>query len=264
METRAFSFMNVPIRSEKPRETGITMMVDMGLGVAKQRDILDIGGAYIDLGKIAVGLSGVISERLVKEKIKLYSDYQVETFIGGQFLEYGIYHQGLKVAHKYFEEAKRLGFKVIEVSDNNLEITLEEKFELIRMGREDFGLKILGEVGTKTEVTSSDAMVRDIENCLSAGAWKVFVEAAELVDKTDGSLLVEVIDAIVKAIGFKEIIFELPGPWISNVRTCDIHDMQVFLFSQFGPEINVANVSPDDIMELETLRMGVGSVLDKS
>jgi len=258
MEDMAFEFMKIAHRAKKPRESGLTMMIDWGMGVKKQRDLLDIAGPYIDIAKIAVGLSGIISERVLKEKIKVYNESQVDAFIGGQFLEYGIFHQGMEIAQRYFEEAKRLGFKIIEVSDNNLDISPEDKFELIRMGRHDFDLKILGEVGSKKEITSAEDMVVDIKSCLAAGSWKVFVEGAEFTSKSDGTLLVDVIEGVTKGVNLKDILFELPGRWISNVHGCGIHDMEVFLIEQFGPEINIANVAPEEILELETLRTGVG------
>ncbi len=258
MEQTPFRFMNIPHRPEKPRDTGITMMIDWGMGVAQQRDILDIAGVYIDIAKIAVGLSGIISERVLTEKIAAYADYRVSAFIGGQFLEYGVYHQGMEIAKRYYEEARRVGFEYVEVSDNNLEISPEDKYELVRMGVEDFGLKILGEVGSKTECSSTQAMVDGIKGCLASGAWKVFVEGAEFTDKEDGSIREDVIDGVTKGVDLKDIIFELPGHWISNVHACGIHDMEVFLVQQFGPEINIANVAPGEIMMLETLRTGIG------
>jgi phosphosulfolactate synthase len=258
MEQVPFSFMNIPHRSQKPRETGITMMIDWGMGIARQRDVLAIASAYVDIAKIAVGLSGIISERILKEKIKIYADNQVSAFIGGQFLEYGVYHQGLEIAERYFEEARRLGFQYVEVSDNNLEISPEDKCKLVRMGAEEFGLKILGEVGSKTEISSPEAMVAGIKECLAAGAWKVFVEGAEFTHKQDGTLLEDVIEGVTKGVDLKDIIFELPGHWISNVHACGIHDMEVFLVERFGPDVNIANVASDEIMMLETLRTGVG------
>lgn len=264
MKPMPFFFMNISHRTGKPRDTGVTMMIDWGIGVQRQQDLLDIAGPYIDIAKIAVGLSGIISEHVLKEKIKIYADYQVDAFIGGQFLEYGIYHQGLEIARRYFEEAKRLGFRVIEVSDNNLKISPEDKFELIRIGVNDFGLKILGEVGSKTEISSPEAMVEGIKNCLNAGAWKVFVEGAEFTDKKNGTLLTNVIEVITRGVDLKDIMFELPGRWISNVHGCGIHDMEVFLIDQFGPEVNIANVAPDEVLELETLRTGVGVKLRSS
>ena len=258
MEQTPFRFMNIPHRPEKPRDTGITMMLDHGMGIAQQRDILNIAAAYIDIAKIAVGLSGLISEGVLAEKIVAYAEHQVNAFIGGQFLEYGVYHHGLEIAKRYFEEVRRLGFEYVEVSDNCLEISPEDKYELIRMGAEDFGLKILGEVGSKIESSSTQAMVDGINGCLASGSWKVFVEAAELTDKRDGSIREDLIQRVSQGVDLKDIIFELPGPWISNVHYCDIHDMQVFLIEQYGREVNIANVAPDKIMGLEALRTGVG------
>lgn len=258
METRPFSFMKIPKRTEKPRESGVTMMIDWGMGIERQKDILDIAGDFIDIAKIAVGLSGIVSERILKEKIRIYNEYRTDAFIGGQFLEYGIYHQGLEIAKPYFEEAKRMGYKIVEISDNNLEISPEDKYELIRMGKEDFGLKILGEVGSKTESSSPEAMVAGIKGCLASGAWKVFVEGAEFTDKKTGDLLEDVIEGVTQGVDLADIMFELPGRWISNVHGCGIHDMEVFLMTRFGPDVNIANVAPDEILELETLRTGVG------
>ena len=258
MENRAFRGMKIPSRPSKPRETGITMMIDWGLGVQRQKDLLDIAGAFIDIGKIAVGLSGIISERVLREKIATYAKYQVDGFIGGQFLEYAIHHHGMDIGKVYFEEAKRVGFKIIEVSDNNLDIHSEDKFNLIRMAKEEFGLRVLGEVGSKREMTSTKAMIQGIKGCLSAGAWKVFVEGAEFTSKEDGTLLKNVVQEVAGGVEVKDIIFELPGRWISNVHGCTIHDMEVFLVEYFGPEVNIANLAPDEVLELETLRKGVG------
>ena len=258
MSEKAFQFMNVPIRPPKPRDVGLTMMIDWGMGVERQRDLLEVAGEAIDIAKLAVGLSGIIPEKVLRKKLDVYAEHNTEVFIGGQFLEYGIYHQGLDIAGRYFEEARRLGYKVIEVSDNNLEISTEDKANLIRLATREFGLKVMGEVGSKKEMTSTEAMVEGIRACLEAGACKVFVEGAEFTSKTDGTLLVDVIEGVTRGVDLKDIMFELPGKWISNVYHCGIHDMEVFLVETFGPEVNIANVAPDDILELETLRTGVG------
>jgi phosphosulfolactate synthase len=234
------------------------MMIDWGIDLSRQRELIEIAGSYIDLAKIAVGLAGIIPKRILKEKISIYNDAQIDAFIGGQFLEYGIFNHGLKIAPTYFEEAQQLGFKVIEVSDNNLDIDPKQKYELIRTGKEDFSLKILGEVGSKKEVTSTDAMIQGIKDCINAGAWKVFLEGAEFTSKTDGTLLKEVVENVTKGVELKDIIFELPGRWISNVHGCGIHDMELFLIENFGPNVNIGNVAPDEILQLETLRTGAG------
>ena len=156
-------------------------------------------------------MSGTISQRVLKEKVKIYRDHTIDGFIGGQLLEHGIFQHGLMIAPRYFEEAKRLGFKVIEVSDDNLDLKPGDKLNLIRIGREDFGLKVLGQVGSKKESTSTEAMTEGIKNCLAAGAWKVFVEGAEFTSPSDGTLGKDVVLKKTRGIDLRDIIFELPG-----------------------------------------------------
>ncbi len=88
---KCFSFMPIPQRSTKPRQAGITMMIDWGLGPNHQADMLDVVGEYVDIAKIAVGTSGLIEENVIKEKITTYKRHNVLPFIGGQFLEFGVF-----------------------------------------------------------------------------------------------------------------------------------------------------------------------------
>jgi phosphosulfolactate synthase len=254
---RAFKNIKIHSRPLKPRETGITMLCDLGYGVHEQRDILDLAAPFIDIAKIATGIAGTISEENTRKKISTYREYQVESFLGGMFLEYAIFHQGMDIAKYYFEEHQRLGLKLIEISDNNLDIKPEDKFNLIRTANEEFGLRVLGEVGTKSEVTTVHGLVEDIKVCLSAGSWKVFVEAAELTDKSDGSILTDIIEGIQKEVGINDIIFELSGPWISNFHHFQNYILMNFLIDTFGPEVNIANVKSEILLPLEMLRNGL-------
>jgi len=255
---KAFTFVPIPARSAKPRETGVTMMIDWNLGPIKQSDLMKLVHPFVDLAKIAVGISGIIDANILREKIAIYNSYQADPFIGGQFLEYSIHHKGLDVAKPYFEECCKLGFKSVEVSDNFLKIAPEDKYRIIRTACEEFGLRVLGEVGTKTEVSSVDDMVRGIEGCLQAGSWKVFVEGAEFMDKEKGGLARHVIDGIASRVDLKYLMFELPGIWIHNAHPPEIHDMTMYFVRTYGPEVNIANVMPEWVLELETLRTGVG------
>jgi phosphosulfolactate synthase len=254
---RAFKNIKIHPRPAKPRETGITMLCDLGYGVHEQRDILELAGHFIDIAKIATGIAGTISEEITRKKISIYREYQVESFLGGMFLEYAIFHQGMDIAKYYFEEHQRLGLKLIEISDNNLEITPEDKFNLIRTAKEEFGLQVLGEVGTKSELTTVKELVDDIKICLDAGSWKVFVEAAELTDKNDGSILTDIIAGIQKEVGINDIIFELSGPWIENYHHFQNYVLMNFLINTFGPEVNIANVKSEILLPLEMLRNGL-------
>ena len=261
MEKRAFSRLEIPEPTPKPRDTGITMLCDLHLGLHAQRDVLETFGEFVDLAKIATGIAGTIAEDVLRKKIEIYREDEVDAFLGGMFLEWAVYYKGMDSAKYYFEEHNRLGLNLVEISDNNLEIRLEEKAELIRMAVEDYGLRVLGEVGTKGEVSSVEDMVTDIKGCLTAGAWKVFVEAAEMTNKENGSILTDVIEGIQSAVGVQDIIFELPGPWLKNFHHYQVFEMQSFLIDTFGPQVNVANVEPDMVVWLEMLRNGLGRQL---
>jgi len=252
MMRRAFEEIPIPDRPSKPRQAGLTMIADWGLGRSAQADILDIGAGYMDLAKIAVGISRLLEDRLLREKIQLYEQHEVTPFPGGQFLEYAAYHGHTRA---YLSAARAAGYRWIEVSDNVIELTFQEKTALIRLAREEYGLEVLGEVGSKVQGTSAAQLISDIRGCLDAGAWKVFVEAAELFGDDLNEALIEEITA---AVPLEQLIFEVPGPWISGIRRCDQHATRAWLMKRFGPQVNLANVPPEDILEVETMRRGIG------
>ena len=126
-----FEFVPLPKdRSRaKPRVRGFTMMIDWGLGLGRQKDILELAGPYIDLAKIATGTSRLYQEHQIRGKLELYKKYGVRPFLGGQFQEYVFATQGADALPLFFDEAKRLGFEVVEVSDNCIPLTPTERRE---------------------------------------------------------------------------------------------------------------------------------------
>lgn len=248
---KAFENISFPRRAAKPRQAGLTMLIDWGLGLGAQADCLDISGEYIDLAKVAVGISGLLSADLLQRKLELYEQHQVIAFPGGQFLEYAAFHGQTE---DYLSATREAGYHWIEVSDNVLDITPEEKSKLICTAQE-FDLQVIGEVGSKVKGTDAPALIADIQRCLDAGAWKVFVEAAELFGDDLNEALIE---EITSAISLEKLIFEVPGPWIPNIRRCDQHAMRSWLIRRFGPEVNLGNVFAEDILEVETMRCGIG------
>ena len=248
----AFDDISIPWRPAKPRETGITMLIDWGMGPAAQADWLEIGSEYIDLAKIAVGISGLLTGEMLRRKLDLYRQYDVTPFPGGQFLEYAAYHDQTR---QYMEGAREAGYTWIEVSDNVIELTPAQKVELIRVAREEFDLNVIGEVGSKVVGTSAEALIADIQRCLDAGAWKVFVEAAEIFGD---ELNEDLIEEITSAVPLEKLIFEVPGPWIAGIHRCDQFATRTWLVRRFGPVVNMANVYAEDILETETLRRGIG------
>lgn len=228
------------------------MLIDWGMGLNAQEDLLRVSAEYIDLAKIAVGISGLLYEDELRQKINHYRNYGVQPFPGGQYLEYAVY---IKKADQYLEAAKQAGYTLIEVSDNTVPFDEKFKSDLIARARDDYGFTVLGEVGSKLSHTNVSAMIKDVEACLTAGAWKVFVEAAELVDAS--GLCLGTIEALKNELPVERLIFELPGWWLGKEGENKVSAMRDLL-QTFGADVNLANVCEDEVLFLETLRLNTG------
>ncbi len=254
-----FGFVSLPPgRSQrKPRARGLTMMADFGLPYGMARDTVEMAGHYIDLAKIAVGTSRLYPLAYLRRKLALYRHHRVRPFIGGQFLEYVFATHGPRALPRFFAEARRVGFDVIEISDNCVPLGDAERQSQIRLAR-DSGLAVFGEVGSKDARNAPGKLVRQARLCFDAGAELVLVEAAELVGR--GRPDARLLGALRRELDMSRVLIELPGPWISGVSLSAVEDMKKFLVAEFGPDVNIANVLPQDVLETEALRVGLGVV----
>lgn len=228
------------------------MIADWGLDPARQDAWLAAAGEFVDLAKIAVGIAALLPFEVLARKLAGYRAKNITPFPGGQFLEHAVLHGK---TDEYLQAVCDAGFDCLEVSDNLLEITLDEKTELIRRARSTFGLRVLGEVGKKEGLSATADLAEDAARCLEAGAEVVFLEAADFFS---GEVNEAALGQIVDRCGLDPLIFELPGPWIRGVTLSDVHETTRWLLNRFGTEVNIANVSPDDVLKLEALRLKIG------
>jgi phosphosulfolactate synthase len=251
-------FSNIPIRTrgEKPRESGLTVIIDEKLGLRAQEDFLNLAGIYVDLAKIATGISSLIDAETLKAKIKLYDTYKVACFPGGQFLEYVTAKDQVR---DYFSDLLSAGFKNVEVSDNLIDITQETKCDLIRIACQEYGLRVIGETGSKKVFSNLKRLVDDVRACLNAGAWKVMFEAAELFD--NGRFKEETATALLQEVDVKSLIFELPGNWIPGITISHIFSLQIWLIDHFGLNVNIGNVDDTQVLSLEAERLNLGACM---
>jgi len=248
MKKSPFHFVPLPKSrsTEKPRANGRTMIVDDGLPFAYTRDLVALGGDYIDLAKIKTGTARLYPRRQLERKLRLYKKNRIQPFLGGQFHEYVFATQGEKALPEYYEESLALGFEAIEISDNTVPLTDAQRRRQIK-NAVAAGLIVYGEVGSKDTLTNPGLLVGQAELCFQAGAALVLVEAAELVKKgklvkSTIALLRKNLDLLRKNLDMTRVMIELPGPWISDVRSCDIEDMKKALVVELGPDVNLANV----------------------
>jgi phosphosulfolactate synthase len=254
---RPFDFLPLPAArsAAKPRRTGLTMMIDSGLPLGAQRDLMTLAGDYVDLAKIKTGTARLYREEHLRQKLAAYVEHGVKPFIGGQFHEYVFAVHGADSLPRFYKEALRLGFAALEISDNVVPLTAQQRQDQIRAAR-DAGLEVFGEVGAKDRRSSVAELVDQAGLCFAAGASLVLVEAAELV--VDGQPNRAMLRELAVALDMARVMIELPGAWIPEVRSCDIEVLKKLLVGEFGPDVNIANLSPDTVIDFEATRTGLG------
>jgi phosphosulfolactate synthase len=249
----AFQCVSIPGFPEKPRETGLTMVLEYGLGLPYQKGLVETAGHFVDMVKFATGVSRILPVEVLRLKIDLYRESGIHCFPGGQFFELAFLQ---KRPEAYLKEVKSVGFSHVEISENCIHLTPGQKSDLIRRAV-DLGLVVLGESGKKLDTGDVDEMVKDIRNCLDSGAWKVFVEAAELV--SNQKLNLDLVERLTKEVDPGSMIFEIPGAWMKGMTFSAQYGLWKVLIHHIGPEVNLANIQPEEILRLSVMRLGLGA-----
>src|SRR5207253_980501 len=206
-------------------------------------DILDTGGDYIDIVKLGWGTAWVTAN--LTRKLEVLRGKPV--VIGGTFFE-------VVYARDQLDEYKRWlvehGIDHVEISDGTLEIPRERKVELIQDFARDF--IVLSEVGSKDSevVFAPYEWVEWIKEELAAGAWKVITESREGgtagIFRPSGEMRTGLVDEIAHEIDFHDLVWEAPTK-----------SAQAWFIKHFGPSVNLGNIPPDEVIPLETLRLGL-------
>jgi len=246
-----FSSLPLPQRDNKPRQKGITVLLDLGIGPFQQKDIIRTAGSYVDEAKIVASVAGLLPSDVLKEKAELYREAQINMFLGGNFFEFA-YNKGL--VEQYFKCIKNAGLSMIEISDTLIDIRRDEKNHIIRHAIDDYGFKVMGEVGKKLKKSSLEEMVDDINSCIEAGAEKVFLEAYDIFVEQDAE---RIIYGLGKKVSLNKIIFELPATIFHGIHDYDRYKIMRLLNDIFGTDFNVGNVNPDELLLLEMVRRGM-------
>jgi phosphosulfolactate synthase len=227
----------------EPRSGGLTHVLDKGLGPRAWEDVLETSGVYIDIVKLGWGTAYVTPN--LRRKLEVLSGKPV--VIGGTFFEVVYVKDKVDDYKRWLTD---LGLTHVEISDGTVEIPREEKLELIADLARDF--TVLSEVGSKdSEVNFAPYLwVQWIKEELEAGAWKVITEARESgtagIFRPTGEMRTGLIDEIVHDIDPGDLVFEAPTK-----------SAQAWFVKKFGAEVNLGNIPPDEVIPLETLRLGL-------
>jgi phosphosulfolactate synthase len=225
------------------RDGGLTHVLDKGLGPRGWEDVLETSGDYIDIVKLGWGTAYVTPN--LRRKLEILRGKPV--VIGGTFFE-AVVSQGKADDYKRWLSA--LGLTHVEISDGVVEIPRERKLELIADFARDF--TVLSEVGSKdSEVNYAPYLwVEWIKEELEAGAWKVITEGREGgtagIYRPTGEMRTGLVDEIVHEVDVGNLLFEAPTK-----------AAQAWFVKQFGPTVNLGNIPPDEVISLETLRLGL-------
>jgi len=222
---------------------GLTHVLDKGLGPRGWEDVLEMAGEHIDIVKLGWGTAYVT--KALERKLDILKGKPV--VIGGTFFEV-VYAKGR------FDEYKRwladLGLTHVEISDGTVEIPRERKLELIADFARDF--TVLSEVGSKDSevVFAPYEWVEWIKEEKDAGAWKVITEAREGgtagIFRPSGEMRTGLVDEIAHSIDFHDLVWEAPTK-----------ASQAWFIKHFGPSVNLGNIPPEEVIPLETLRLGL-------
>src|SRR3954447_12076822 len=241
-------FLDIPARSGKPRTTGLTHVLDRGLSLAQVDGLVEVAGGSVDIVKLGWGTA--LATGNLEPKLERFRGHGIPVVLGGTLTEIAIRERRVDALIDWLRE---LRLEHVEVSDGTITLREDDKCELIRRLAAE-GFTVLSEVGSKDdrEIMAPYRWVEQIEAELEAGAWKVIAEARETgtagIFRADGEVRMGLIDEIAHAIDPKRMVFEAPRK-----------DQQVWFIERFGSEVNLGNIAPDDVLSLETLRLGLRS-----
>lgn len=235
----------IPERPERPRNSGLTMVMDKGLSTRQAADLIDSSAEYVDLVKLGFGTSA-FSKNLT-EKIKLYHQAGMKVYLGGTLFEAFVVRNQIDAYKKYVDQ---LGLNTIEVSDGSISIPHDQKCQWIADLSKDY--TVLSEVGSKEEgiLISPSKWIKMMQTELQAGSWKVIAEARESgtvgIYRPNGQAHVMLINRILQKVALENIIWEAPKK-----------AQQVYFIKHMGANVNLGNIAENEVIPLECLRRGL-------
>jgi phosphosulfolactate synthase len=240
-----YTVPHLPARENKPRNKGITMVMDKGLSLQAAENMISAAGHLIDFVKLGFGTSLITGK--LQDKIKMYKRSGIKVYFGGTLFEAFLVRKALE---DYIHICHDFEIEYVEVSDGSYPFPHELKLEIINTLSNQF--TVLSEVGSKQAdvVLSDNEWVRQMNLEMEAGSAIVIAEAREggnvgIYDRS-GKPKTDLIDLISRKTITDRIMWEAPDK-----------AQQVWFIKQFGHNVNLGNISPDEIISLETLRLGL-------
>ncbi|SDM77428.1 phosphosulfolactate synthase [Siphonobacter aquaeclarae] len=240
-----YTLKQIPERTQKPRQSGLTMAMDKGLSIRQTEDFLDIAADHVDIVKLGWATSFVTPK--LKEKLKVYKEAGIPVYFGGTLFE-------AFVIRGQFDDYRRVldefGLEYAEVSDGSIDMHQEEKCQYINTLAKQ--VTVLSEVGSKDEakIIPPYKWIQLMRAELEAGAWKVIGEAREGGNvglfRSSGEVRQGLVEEILTQIPPENIIWEAPQK-----------AQQVWFVQLLGANVNLGNIAPHEVISVETIRLGL-------
>jgi phosphosulfolactate synthase len=240
-----YALNSIPERTEKPREKGLTMVMDKGLSIREVENFLEVAGPHTDIVKLGWATSFVTPN--LEEKLNVYHDAGMPVYFGGTLFEAFIIRNQFDDYRRVLE---KFGMKYAEISDGSIEIPHDEKCEYIRKLSEQ--VTVISEVGSKDaqKVFAPYKWIALMKAELEAGSWKLIAESREGgnvgIYRDSGEVRQGLVDEILTQIPEERVIWEAPQK-----------DQQVWFIKLLGANVNLGNIAPAEVIPLETVRLGL-------
>ena len=240
-----YPLLNVPERPDKPRQKGLTMVMDKGLSLRQVEDFIEVAGVHTDIVKLGWATSHVTPK--LKEKLALYKSAGIPTYFGGTLFEAFIIRDQFADYQRVLDQ---YGMEYAEVSDGSIEIEHDKKCAFIRELSKQ--VTVISEVGSKdaAKIFAPYKWIKLMQAEIEAGSWKVIAEAREGgnvgIYRGSGEVREGLVDEILTQIPEETIIWEAPQK-----------EQQVWFIKLIGTNVNLGNIAPAEVIPLETIRLGL-------
>lgn len=240
-----FNLTQIPDRKKKPRNSGITMVMDKGLSITEAQNMLSVGGPHIDIVKLGFGTSFVTPN--LREKIEVYQSYGIPVYFGGTLFEAFLIRNQFD---DYINVCKDYNIKYMEVSDGSITIPHAEKCGYIEKLTK-YGT-VLSEVGSKdaAHIIPPYKWIELMRAELDAGSTYVIAEAREAgnvgIYRGSGEVREGLVQEILTQIPGDKVIWEAPQK-----------AQQLYFIELLGANVNLGNIAPTEIISLEAMRVGL-------
>lgn len=240
-----FNLPHIPKRAEKPREKGVTMVMDKGLSLREAENMLESSGHLIDLVKLGFGTSYITNN--LQQKIKIYQKAGIKVYFGGTLFEAFVVRKKFR---EYLRVVDKFGIDTIEVSDGSIILDHAKKCKYIRQLSQTY--TVLSEVGSKEAgiLISPGKWISMMQRELDAGSWKVIAEARE-----SGNVGIYRPNGTAHSLLVSKILDKVPGDAI--MWEAPHKAQQVWFIKLLGANVNLGNIGPNEVIPLETLRLGL-------